>query len=213
MTDVKNRFAALEAEIAALKASISPAPPAPTKPKPIEEEGTTVTYPTAPSKFVMPTDVELRTLAAIVAAKYPKIANAEGLIFRGDAEQNEAEYFKQFKASFIALGALGRAEAPIWKRSVVVWMDSARDFLRNSGVHAEISFNPFYAAAIAQGDLPHSDTAEDGGCAALGLKEHGGRRATDAWRRVLSTGQLLAAVPFRPASRNYPAPPVQLRIG
>jgi hypothetical protein len=206
-----DRIAQLEADLAALKAQVAPAAPVKAaQPKPIIEEGTRVINIAPRSEFIMPSTDELHRLRAIVAAKFPKLNVTDGLIFRGDAEQNEQEYFKQFCASFRALGALHRTERPDRKRYVSYWIDTCEDLLKAVGNSTSISGLPFIAAALSHGDVCYSGLFVEGSVLELGLNSFGiGKPPRDAWKRVLSTGHVLPMI-LPPASRNYAPPPFQI---
>jgi hypothetical protein len=185
---------------------------APPKPAPVDPEGATLRYPVPPSKFVMPNDDELGRLRAIVCAKVPRLAVADGLIWRGDKEDNDAEHFKQFTAAFQALGAMHRTEMPDRKHYLHHWTDHCETWLKGSGESTDLSFAPFVCACLAHGDVAYSGLFVDGEVLELGLNAYGiGRPAGDAWRRVLETGELL--LPSPPAMRLAPASPSRVHGG
>jgi hypothetical protein len=206
--DTLTRIAQLESDLAALKAQV--APPVKAAPAMPEPEGTTVSFPVARSAFVMPSQEEFRRLRDIVFAKFPKLNVTEGLVFRGDAEQNEQEYFKQFCASFRALGALHRTEKPDRKRYVSYWIDACEDLLKAVGNSTSISGLPFIAAVLAHGDISYSGLFTEGCVFEVGLNAYRmGRAPRDAWKQVLATGRILQMV-LPPASRNYATPPFRV---
>jgi hypothetical protein len=204
IAELKSQIAELNRRIGSKDASPAPAKIAPAMPEP---EGTTVSFPVARSAFVMPSQEEFRRLRDIVFAKFPKLNVTEGLVFRGDAEQNEQEYFKQFCASFRALGMLHRTAAPDRKRYVSYWIDTCEDWLKAAGNSTSISGLPFIAAVLAHGDIPYAGLFTEGCVFEVGLNAYRmGRPPRDAWKQVLSTGRILAMV-LPPSSRSY-APPV-----
>jgi hypothetical protein len=208
-------------EITALRAQVTEltrrldakdTPPAPVKSaaKPVEPEGAQIFYMVQRSNFVMPSTDELRRLCDIVFAKFPKLNVTDGLVFRGDSEQNEAEYFRQFCASFKALGAMHRTENPDKKHYISFWMDLASDWLKTVRDSTSISGLPFIAAVLAHGDICYSGLFVDGATFEVGLNAYAmGKPPRDAWRGVLATGQIL---PMRvpPSSRNYATPNVRI---
>ena len=155
---------------------------------------------------------KLRRLRAIVCAKVPRLAVADGLIWRGSPEGNEVEYFNQFTAAFKAVGALHRTEAPDRKHYFHYWLDHCQAWLKGSGESTDLSFAPFVCACLAHGDVAYSGLFVDGEVLELGLYAYGiGRPAGDAWRRVLETGEIL--LPSPPATRLAPASPSRVHIG
>jgi hypothetical protein len=201
-----DRIAQLESDLAALKAQVAPPAPAKIAPAMPKPEGTTVSFPVARSAFIMPSSDELRRLRDIVFANFAKLNVADGLVFRGDAEQNSAEYFRQFCASFRALGALHRTEKPDRKHYLSHWIDTCEDMLKPMGNSTTLSGLPFLAAALAHGDIAYAGLFTEGCVAELGLNAFRiGKPPGDAWRRVLSTGRVLPMV-LPLASRNYATP-------
>ena len=180
------------------------APPAPVKsaPKPVEEEGTRVSYPQPVSTFVMPSQDELKQLLAIVLAKFPRLAPDMSDRW---ANNNEVKFAKQFAAAFRAVGMMHRSEKPDKKRYVQYFIDHGDNLLRALGPHAEIG-PAFLPACLAHGDVPISDWRIDGQVLEFGLNIYRiGRPATDAWRKVLATGNTIALI-APPLSRNYATP-------
>jgi hypothetical protein len=205
-------------EIHALKAQIAEltrrfdaknAPPAPVKiaqPKPVEDEGTRVSYPAPLSTFIMPSSAELKQLLAIVLAKFPQLAPDMSDRW---ADNNEAKFLKQFGAAFYAIGLMHRTEKPDKKRYVSFFVDHAEDLLRAHGASADIG-PAFLPACLAHGDVPISDWRIDGVVLEIGLNIYRiGRPATDAWKRVLATGCTIPLI-APPSSRNYPRPDVRI---
>jgi hypothetical protein len=208
------QIVALQAQITELKARFDAkdAPPAPVKiaVKPLEDEGTRVSYPTPRSAFIMPSGSELKQLCDVVFAKVPKLNQADGLVFRGTTEENNAEYFRQFCASFRALGALHRSEKPDRKRYLSYWIDACEDLLKSMGNSTTLSGLPFLAAALSHGDIAYAGLFTEGCVPELGLNAYRmGKPPGDAWKRVLSTGHVLPMI-LPPASRNYAPPPFQI---
>ena len=205
-------------EIAALKSQIAElerrfdakdAPPAPVKiaqPKPVEEEGTTVFYPPPVSTFVMPSSDELKRLREIVLRKFPKLAPDTTDRW---SQNNEADFARQFDAAFRAVGMMSRTEKPDKKHFPSYFISHAEDSLRALGAYADIG-PAFLPACLAWGDVPISDWRIDGVVLELGLNIFRiGRPPTDAWRRVLATGNTIAVI-APPSSRNYPTPGVRI---
>jgi hypothetical protein len=202
---------ALKEQIAELKSRFDAkdAAPAPVKiaqPKPIEDEGTRVSYPAPMSTFVMPSPDELKRLLAIVLAKFPRLA--PDMTDRW-ADNNEVKFGRQFASAFSAVGMMHRTEKPDKKRYVQYFIDHGEDLLRALGPHAEIG-PAFTVACLAHGDVPISDWRIDGVVLEFGLNIYRiGRPATDAWRRVLATGSTIPLI-APPSTRNYPTPGVRI---
>jgi hypothetical protein len=207
-------------EIATLKAQIAElerrfdaqvAPPAPVKmlqPKPVEDEGTRVSYPAPLSTFVMPSSTELTQLLAIVLRKFPRLA--PDMTDRW-ADNNEVKFSRQFAAAFRAVGMMHRSEKPDKKRYPSYFVDHGEDLLRSLGPHAEIG-PAFTVACLAHGDVPISDWRLDAVVLEFGLNIYNiGRPATDAWRKVLATGCTIPLI-APPSSRNYPTPGVRINV-
>jgi hypothetical protein len=204
------QIVALQAQITELKARFDAkdAPPAPVKiaVKPLEDEGTRVSYPTPVSTFVMPSSSELKQLCDIVLRKFPRLAPDMSDRW---ADNNEVKFAKQFAAAFRAVGMMHRADKPDKKHYVSYFIDHGDDLLRALGPSAEIG-PAFLPACLAHGDVPISDWRLDGVVLEIGLNIFRiGRPATDAWRRVLSTGNTIALI-APPSSRNYPTPNVRI---
>jgi hypothetical protein len=206
-----DEIALLKSQIAELKSRFDAkdAPPAPVKiaqPKPVEDEGTRVSYPAPLSTFVMPSSTELKQLLAIVLAKFPRLA--PDMTDRW-ANNNEANFAKQFAAAFRAVGMMSRTEKPDKKHFPSYFISHAEDSLRALGAYAEIG-PAFLPACLAWGDVPVSDWRIDGVVLELGLNIFRiGRPATDAWRKVLATGRTIELI-APPSSRNYPTSGVRI---
>jgi hypothetical protein len=92
----------LRARLVALEPKLKPAP------KPVVEEGTKVGYPVQPANSTMPSGDQLEKLAAIVHASFPDLGDVDGPAFEGSEEARDEQWWKQYVASFRAIGALGR---------------------------------------------------------------------------------------------------------
>jgi hypothetical protein len=151
------------------------------------------------SAFVMPTDDELAKLHATVARRYPQLASSA----------------PGFKAAFTAIGFLGRYDRPETKHYPAWWIDHLESWCRAEDIPGDISLAAFVGAVLSHGDIPYAPLDRFPFDLSFGLAIGGaGRRATDAWRKVLVTGQLLPpTAPLRSVSENYPVPPVEVRAG
>jgi hypothetical protein len=156
-------------------------------------------------KFTMPSDEELQRLFQMVIAAYPQLDTRWG---------HEAEVFRSFKHAFLAINHLGRSDAPESKHahSLPWWCGLVQENLASAGIDADIRIPTFATAVLASADIAHTISARFPHDTAYGLCYGGvGRPATDAWKRVLESGQLLPPV-APPASKNFPPPPVEIRI-
>ncbi len=143
------------------------------------------------SPLIMPTDAELRQLAGIVYAKFPRLDT------RTDLTQDAHEV--AFRRTFWAVGQFGRLPEPERKNPnhLTVWMGRATDLLRDHRIESEIEGRMFGVACLAHGDIPHTIGARWPFDVVLGLTyPHAGTPARDAWRRVLDTGALRPASPI-----------------
>ena len=173
---------------------------APPKPAPVEPEGTTLRYPAPTSKFVMPNDDELGRLRAIVTAKIPRLALADGLISRGDKKTTLSISGSSLRRSGLSERCIRKNRMPDRKHYLHHWTDHCETWLKTFGQWIDLSFAPLSARAWAHGDVAYSGLFVDGEVLELGLNAYGiGRPAGDAWRRVLETGEIV--LPSPPAMR------------
>jgi hypothetical protein len=206
LAEQQAKTANFEAEIATLKAQVAPPAPVKSAPKPVEEEGARISYPAPVSNFIMPSSTELKQLLSIVLRKFPQLA--PDMTDRW-SQNNEADFARKFAAAFKAIGQMHRTEKPDRKRYASYFVDHAEDLLRAQGASAEIG-PAFLPACLAHGDVPISDWRIDGVALELGLNIYRiGRPATDAWKRVLATGNTIALI-APPSTRNYPTPGVRI---
>ncbi|WP_315731759.1 MULTISPECIES: hypothetical protein [unclassified Bradyrhizobium] len=130
------------------------------------------------SSLVVPTDAELRKLIEVVYRA------RQDLDLRADRDFRHLDHDREFRLAFLTVGAMGRIEGVDHGKAISYWADYARNILYEAGNHAEMPGNILFAAALAHGDVDHAKNA-------LGLIwVETGRRAGDAWRGVLRTGQI-----------------------
>jgi hypothetical protein len=198
--------AALNAEIAKLKAE-QPAPP----PRPPRDEGPRIVLIEERTTFVRPTLNELRKLYEIVCGKYPQFTSRAPSTLRWAADEAR-EYFEGFTWAFERLGFIGRSIAPDHKHYVDFWSAECRDWLRlHRPAHVGNIGAGFLAAVVAHGDIPFIvGNLAQGIVWSVGITTFGGAKATDAWRRVLD-GQLMAPTP--PDRRFAQPSPAQVFVG
>jgi hypothetical protein len=187
----RQRIAALEAEVAELRAAKSP----PTR-KPIEEEGARVLM--GPGALGLPTLTfpkaeEYSRLREIVEKSFPHL----GFVARSQrfADMDEDEHVSGFRTAFAYLATLERLETlPRADRYASWWIGCAEEWARSVGMRTGIPLRSFTAAVAAHGDILFSGLDNN---ATFGVRQGGGdrgRRYGDAWRDVLRTGKLLAPV-------------------
>jgi hypothetical protein len=186
MPTVEKRIAALEAELAALKA------PAALPRKPIEEGARVLMGPGALGlpNLTLPTDEEYRKLREVVERHYPNLAFAARSQRFADMDENE--HVSGFRTAFVYLATLERLETlPRADRYASWWIGCAEEWARSVGMRTGISLRSFTAAVAAHGDILFSGLDNN---ATFGVREGSGsgRRYGDAWREVLRTGKLLA---------------------
>ena len=147
-----------------------------------------------PSKFVRPTSKELRRLADVVIAKYPKLGPRRSLKGLLDDELAE-DFYNGFSWAFERLGFIYRANTPDTKHYVSHWANEARDWLAlHRPAHCGNIGAGFLPAVIAHGDICFTPGDEQRGVVwSVGLTSYGGRVANDGWRRVLA-GELMPPV-------------------
>jgi hypothetical protein len=188
--NTEQRIAALEAELAALKAGkTSPAPPV----NPVDDQsGVRITQIVEPASFVRPTNKELRQLYDIVIAKYPRLAPRLSARWEDDERR---EHFDGFVWAFERLGFVGRTAVPDTRRYVGHWIEETKDWLKqHRPAHKGNVGGGFLVATIAHGDICFTPGDENRGVVwEVGVTPYGGAKATDAWRKVLD-GQLMAPV-------------------
>jgi hypothetical protein len=187
------RIATLESEIVALKANgqrkFAQAPPASHAAEP---EGVRIMHPIERAKIAMPSTAELEKILKVVLAVYPKLRPYSP----GDrfADQDAAEFFREFHAAFTFISHLGRAEYIDTKRSISWWAGEATEWWRLRKAPGDINSSPLLAAVVAAGDVNFTQRDEFGNVWAFALVTFGGRPATEAWRNGLR-GQLLSPLP------------------
>jgi hypothetical protein len=186
MTD---RLAALEVQAAALNVEIAklraeqPPPPRPPRDEfrvvALNDEITTG----------MPSLAEMRRLFSIVRQRVPE-----------QKSHDPDAAFRGFCCAFRFVSNCGRVAAPNGKVSISWWMEGMTAWLRErNAMTIDVSGSSFIAAVVASGDVlfvPHNSTLGYTWEFSLVAPGHGGKPASDAWKRVLE-GSLLA--PSQPA--------------
>jgi hypothetical protein len=110
------------------------------------------------------------------------------------------EPFRGFCSCARWIANKGRTEQPNSRFALSFWMDQCKSWLRerNSMTNA-VGANELILAVLAAGDVHYvAANAQVGTVWELGLAEHGGPRASDAWRQVMETGNVLP-----PTRRRY----------
>jgi len=188
MQNVEAELEALKKRVAVLEANAGLARiEAPAAPK--EEEGVKIFYPADPNSFTMPNSAELKKLLAIVCTQYPKLR--PDVSNRLDADQAEVEFFEGFTRAFLCIGNFGRLDKLNKKVGLAWWLSEAGDWLRRNNMHGDVPGRAFCAAVVAHGDIEFLPAdGEQGWVWTFAMTPHGGRRATDAWKRVLQTSSI-----------------------
>jgi hypothetical protein len=208
--------AQLRDELAELKALEAPVA---LKPEPAKVEGTIVSYPPPPSSLVMPSDDDLHRLMDIALTAFPSLAPKIELSFmqrltlrnhpsladqiKPDVEAITADFFREFKNSFIAIGSMKLKDEPARKYFVGHWTETAQSWLRQRNMFFDITTSAFIAAALAHG-VSYTDGTIDGSSWELGIDSYSGRAVTDGWRRVLAGGKVLPSTAI-PSNRRLAA--------
>lgn len=201
MTDriarLEKTIAEAQAELQALKRGDAP------KPAQQPDERPLVSYLEAPTHFARPTEKELRRLADIVIARYPKLGPRKSLRGSLDGEFDD-DFRNGFAWSFERLGYVGRTERPDTKRYADYWLDDTKAWLAlHRPNHCGNIGAGFLAAVLAHRDIPYIPGDLSRGVVwSLGLTLHGGKLASDAWKRVLAGELLPPTAPVMPA-RSY----------
>jgi hypothetical protein len=201
LAELEAKAAALNSEIAALKAE-RPAPP----PSPRDEVRI---VPVLDETRVLPDLKQMQKLFGIVRNLSPW---PQALVDRFDEERP----FRAFSSCFRWLSNKGRAEFPNPRFALGFWLDDCRAWLRaRNSVASDLDANALILATYASGDIayvPANPTL--GHTWELALGEHAGRRASpDAWKRVLQQGASAIMPPNAPARRFAPSAAVRIVAG
>jgi len=192
IAELKAQIAEAESRIVKLEAKHAPK----RLPQRLEDEGVRITEIQPAVACELPSEKQLRQLATVVIAQFPKSAPSYPLgapAWR--REDIERKWHKSFGASFMALAAMKRMPEPDRHHYASHFLDHAASWLRSHGISADIG-ETFFAACLAFGDVPWVDPRVDGCVLELGLNVYVGKPASaEAWRRVLETGELLPPSP------------------
>lgn len=146
------------------------------------------------STLRMPADSELRKLAKVVYAQFPRLDTREEL---GD------QHDLAFKRTFWAVGWLGRLPEVEQKNmhGLTWWSDYLTGLLRDHRIEHEVNGQMLAACILAHGDIKHTITSRWPSDVVFGLTyPFAGRPAGDAWTNVLK-GAVLPASPLPYAIR------------
>jgi hypothetical protein len=203
LAELEAKAAALNAEIAALKAE-RPAPP----PRPPRDEGVVRIVPVLDERSDgMPNLKELERLYAAVKHLAPWPLNDK---------YDDRKPFRGFSSCVRWLSNKGRTEQPNPKFALSFWLDNAKTWLRDRNVMTgDIDSSTLILAVYAAGDLKYvAANAQLGFTWEIALAEHGGRPASpDAWRRILREGASAILPPSSPARRMAPPSPARVIVG
>jgi hypothetical protein len=180
LAELEAKAAALNAEIAALKAGAAAPPPPP------KDEGARVVM-LNDERRDLPNLDQMRKLFSIVRHKAPQVKGADD-----DAA------FRGFCGAFRYVSNCGRIAAPNDKYALGYWFDDMAQWLRQrNATTMDITGSSFIAAVLASGDVQFTEHNPALGHVwkfAIAPPNHGGRPASDAWKRVLE-GSVLPPVP------------------
>jgi hypothetical protein len=201
LAELERQAAAIQSEIAQLKAGrVSP------QPQPPKDDGVRIIAVNDERVDGLPNLREMQKLFAAVKHLAPWPLDA------GDPDKP----FRGFAASFRWLLNKGRSEQPNGKFALSFWIDNAKTWLRaRNSVASDIDATTLVLAAYAQGDVRYVPANPALGYVwELGLAEHGGKPANaDAWRRVLREGAASILPPSAPSRRDAPLSQVRVVSG
>jgi hypothetical protein len=187
----RERLAALEAEVAALKAKISP----PTRPAPLQEEGVVRITTVMRAEREMPSMQQYDRLLSIVQRTCPRVVGNFVDDRYGLAEKYRGEFLKKFIACFERIESLWRfTDNGLGRSRAEYWVNETNTML---GVRSDVGLSHMMSAAIAWGDVNYSlgNWPYD---VFLGLSYSTAddiRSASSAsWRRVLETGAVRPSI-------------------
>ncbi len=190
---------ALKTRVAALEANaglVEPAAQRIVAPAKFVEPKVSITHPPIECPITLPTQTEYRGILRAVRDAYPQLWPRSNPRF---ADQDDAQFFRDFPAVFECVSHLRRTEEVDSKHSLSWWVDEINRRLNGRQIDGAL----FLAAVIGAGDVSFVQRDEHGNVWSFALATFGGRPATEAWRRVLK-GQLLTPVAGRfgaPSSR------------
>jgi hypothetical protein len=207
---LEQQIVGMQSELKALKAGpdvpmTPPRPADPDRPRPL------VTLIEERSNFVQPTPNELHRLYEIVLAKYPQLGPYKSAVHHLTSVSS-GEHFDGFLAAFERLAHVGRTERPDTRYYVDHFADEAKNWLarHRPGFRGNVGAG-FLSAVVAHSDIPFIvANPREGVIWSVGITTFGGKKATDAWRRVL-TGVILSQ--SQPARRMAPPSPARVIIG
>jgi len=186
ITELRSRIAALEQGLAELRRPMPASVAAP--PRETEPQGVRIYHPADIPSFELPNDQQLRRLADIVTAKFPRLGpDTSNARWR---DMNVEEFHRGFCASFRRIASLNRTDEFDTRRGIRYFADEAEDWLRAQGRPTDIRWPCYLAAVIAAGDIPFSIEGPHVGLRLDGL----GRSPLPAWRAVLD-GRMRAPSP------------------
>jgi hypothetical protein len=201
LAELKAEAARLNARIAELESGKAAPPPAPPR-----DEGVRILQLNDERSDGLPNLKEMQRLFAIVKPHSPW---PSALADRFDPDRP----FRAFGSAFRWAANMRRIPQPDSKRALSYWADGCRLWLRERNcVASDLDANALVLAILAQGDVAYTPADPTRGWVwELALHEHVGRKASDAWRKVLETGNILA--PSQPARRDAPPSPVRIYGG
>ena len=186
LAELRQRVSALEQRVAEVCRPAQPTVAAPSRES--ESQGVRIYHPADVPAIEMPSDEQLRRLAEVVLAKYPKLG--PDLSNPRWADMNRDEWDFGFRASFRRIASLNRTDEFDIKRGIRYFVDEAEEWLRLQGMQTDLRWPAYLCALIAQGDISFSIEGPYVGLRLDGL----GRSPLPAWRAVLD-GRMRAPSP------------------
>jgi hypothetical protein len=199
IAEIEAKIAAAQAELAALKAGKSAPPPPPPRDEVriieiLSERGD---------------GPNLKEMERLYAKVKPLSPWPSALTDKYD----EHRPFRGFSSAFRWVMNMGRLDRPNGKVALGYFLDGCRDWLRaRNSVGSDLDANGLILAVYAAGDVVYTPANSMlGHTWEIGLVEYGGRKASDAWRNVMTSGQILP--PSAPSRRFAPPSPARVFVG
>ena len=203
LAELELKAAALNAEIAALRAGKAVPPP------PVRDEGVRILPVLNEITSGMPNLKEMEKLYGVVRNLSPW---PEMLRDRYD----DGRPFRAFSSTFRWLMNVPRADRPNGKVALSYWLDTARIWLRaRNSVASDLNVNALILCVLSAGDISYCPGDPSLGVTwEIGINEHAGRPAdATAWRRILTEGAAAVLPPSGPARRMAAPSNVRVTVG
>jgi hypothetical protein len=201
MTD--DRIAALEAKIAAAQAELAEIKSGKAAPPPPPPRDEVRIVQVLDERTDLPNLKEMQRLFSVVRTRVPE-----------EKTHDPDRPFRGFCAAFRYVSNCGRIAAPNGKLGLGYWCDDMKTWLRaRNAMTIDVTGASFIAAALASGDVlyvPYNSTLGHVWEVGIVPPGHGGKLASDGWKRVLE-GSVLT--PSQPTRRFAPTANVRIVAG